>query len=51
MIWRLIKLLFSLSVLAGLALIIYAYVGPVLFPGDFAAPSQTMREPVVLELE
>lgn len=51
MIWRLIKLLFLLCILVGLALVIYAYVGPSLFPGDFAAPTQTIREPVVLELE
>ncbi len=51
MLWRLIKLLFSLAVLGGLGLIIYAYVGPILFAPDFAAPSQQVREPVVLEFE
>lgn len=51
MAWRLIKILLVLAVLAGLMLIAYAYVGPILFPADFAAPSETVTAPVTLELE
>ena len=49
MLWRLIKFLVVLAILAGLALVAYAYVGPILFPADFAAPSEEMRVPVTLE--
>ena len=51
MLWRIIKLLILLAVLAGIALIAYAYVGPILFAPDFAAPSEQITQPVVLELE
>lgn len=51
MLWRLIKLLLSLAILGGIALVVYAYAGPVVFPSDFAAPSQQLSEPVVLELD
>jgi len=51
MIWRIVKYLIILLVLAGLALMAYAYVGPVLFPADFAAPSEEVTAPVTLELE
>ncbi|SMY07504.1 hypothetical protein LOM8899_01640 [Flavimaricola marinus] len=49
--WRLIKILLILLVLAGLALIAYAYVGPIIFPADFAAPSQQITAPVTLEVD
>lgn len=51
MLWRIVKYLFVLLILAGVALVAYAYVGPVLFPADFAAPSQEVTAPVTLELE
>lgn len=49
--WRLIKVIFFLAVLAGAALIAYAYVGPFFFEDDFAPPIRTVTEPVVLETE
>lgn len=42
---RIIKWLIYLVVLAGLALIAYAYVGP-FFGADFSAPLQEIRIPV-----
>ena len=47
--WRLIKALLFLIVLAGVALVAYAYIGPVFFPADFAAPTQEVTRPVTLE--
>ncbi len=49
--WRLIKVLLILAVLAGIALVAYAYVGPILLPGDFAAPLREVTQPVDLDLE
>ncbi len=49
--WRLTKVLFLLVLLAGLGLIGYAYVGPVFFPADFAAPTAEVVQPVTLEME
>lgn len=49
--WRLIKILLILIILAALALIAYAYVGPIVFPADFAAPSQQINAPVTLEVD
>lgn len=46
--WRLTKLLFYLLVVAGLALVAYAYVGPLFFPEDFAPPLREIVEPVDL---
>ena len=51
MLWRLIKLLLFLVVLGGLGLIAYAYIGPIFFPQDFAAPEVRIEEPVILETE
>ena len=51
MLWRLFKLLIFLLILGGLGLIAYAYVGPIFFPQDFAAPEVRVEEPVVLETE
>lgn len=48
--WRLIKILLILAVLAGVALVIYAFVGPFLLPGDFEPPLQEMTQPVDLDL-
>ena len=49
MIWRLIKVLLGLAFLMAIALVIYAYAGPILFPADFAAPSEEIRVPVTLD--
>ncbi len=49
--WRIIKALVFLAVLAGIAFIGYAYVGPVFFPADFAAPSHEVTVPVTLDME
>lgn len=49
--WRLIKAIFFLAVLAGLALIAYAYVGPLFFPADFAPPSTEVTLPVTLDTQ
>ena len=48
--WRLIKLLLILGVLAGIALVAYAYVGPLVLPGDFEPPLREVSEPVDLDL-
>lgn len=47
--WRLIKALLFLVVLAGVALVGYAYIGPIFFPTDFAAPTQEVSRPVTLD--
>lgn len=47
--WKLFKALFYLVVLAAIALIAYAYVGPVFFPDDFAPPTEQVVKPVTLE--
>ena len=49
MLWRLIRLLFFLLVLAGIALVAYAYLGPVFAPADFAPVQDEIRIPVTLE--
>ncbi len=51
MIWRLIKYLLILAVLAAIGLVIYAYAGPIFFPADFAAPTQDIVAPVTLEVD
>ncbi|AKO96789.1 MAG: hypothetical protein RID15_04210 [Marinovum algicola] len=45
---RLIKYLFYLAVLAGIALVGYAYIGP-FFGADFSPPAEEIRKPVVLD--
>ena len=47
--WRFIKALLFLIIVAGIGLVAYAYVGPLFFPGDFAAPSEEVTRPVTLE--
>ena len=47
--WRVFKALIFLALLAALALIAYAYIGPILFPADFAPPREEIRLPVTLE--
>lgn len=50
MIWRLIKFLIVLSVLAAIGLIGYAYIGP-FFGNDFAAPQNEVVIPLEFPLE
>ena len=50
MIRGLFKALLVLVFLAAIGLGAYAYVGPVLFPQDFAAPARDMTAPVTLDL-
>jgi len=47
--WRLIKALAFLIVLADVGLVAYAYIGPMFFPADFAAPSQEVTRSVTLD--
>ncbi len=49
--WRLIKLLLILAILAGIALVAYAYIGPLVVPGNFEPPLRDMTQPVDLDLE
>ncbi|WP_238366563.1 hypothetical protein [Mesobacterium pallidum] len=48
--WRIIRWLFYLAVLAVIALVIYAYVGP-FFGADFGAPQTEIRVPVTLDAD
>lgn len=45
-----LKWLFFLAVLLGIALVAYAYVGP-WFGVDFAPPSTEIRTPVTLDVD
>lgn len=49
MLWKLIKFLIFLLVLAGLGLVAFAYLGPILMPAEFAPPSTQIVQPVTLE--
>ena len=49
--WRIFKVLIFLTLLAGAALVAYAYAGPIFFPADFAPPTQTITLPVTLEAD
>lgn len=49
--WRLIKVLLILALLAGVALVVYAYVGPFIFQDDFTPPLREVNEPVDLEID
>ena len=51
MLWRLIKFLLLLVILGGIALVAYAYAGPLLFPADFAAPATIISVPITLEVK
>jgi hypothetical protein len=48
---RLIKFLFWLAVLAGIGLVGYAYLGPILVPDHFAPPVTQVTRPVELDLD
>ena len=49
--WKLIKALIFLAIIAGIGLLGYAYVGPIFFPADFAPPVVDVNEPVILEAD
>lgn len=49
--WRLIKFLFVLVILGGLAFLAFAYLGPIFMPDDFAAPVEEVIKPVTLGTE
>ncbi len=49
--WRLIKVLLALALVAAVTLVAYAYVGPFLFPDDFAPPQREVVQPVELDLD
>lgn len=49
--WRLIKLLLALAVLAAVALVAFAYLGPILLPDEFAPPLREVEQPVDLGLD
>jgi O-antigen/teichoic acid export membrane protein len=51
MVWRLIKAVLVLTILAALGLIAYAYIGPIFFAEDFAPPVEQVTKPVTLEVE
>ena len=46
---RLIKVVLFLIVLAGVGLVAFAYIGPIFFPDDFAAPTSEVTHPVTLD--
>lgn len=50
MVWKLIKFIVILAILAAIALLIYAYLGPIFMPADFDPPVRDMRVPVPLDL-
>lgn len=50
MIWKLIKLLFALAILGAIALIAYAYIGPIFMPDDFTAPQEEIHQPIEIDL-
>ena len=47
--WRFMKLLIFLIILLAVGFVAYAYLGPVLFPSDFAAPAQEVTRSVTLD--
>ncbi|WP_373356906.1 hypothetical protein [Pseudoroseicyclus sp. CXY001] len=46
--WRLIKFLIYLIILAGIGLVAFAYLGPIFMPGDFDPPAGEVSMPVDL---
>ncbi|ARO14198.1 hypothetical protein BVG79_00846 [Ketogulonicigenium robustum] len=48
MLWKFIKVIIFLAVLAVIALIAYAYLGPLVTPADFQPPAREIRTPVTL---
>ncbi|MCC5974408.1 MAG: hypothetical protein JJT81_10205 [Rubellimicrobium sp.] len=48
---RLIKWLIYLAIFAGILLVAYAYLGPILMPDHFAPQSAPVATPVELDLD
>ena len=46
--WRLIKFLFILMILAAIAFVGYAYLGPIFVPADFTPVVEEVVKPVTL---
>lgn len=46
--WRLIKAMIYLLVLGAIALVGYAYIGPVLMPQDFEPPVRSVTQDITL---
>lgn len=51
LLWRLVKLLFVLAVLAAIVFVAFAFVGPIFAPDDFAAPVTEVVKPITLEAQ
>lgn len=49
--WRLIKGLIYLAILAAILLVAYAYLGPILLPDHFAPQTAPVIAPVELDLD
>ncbi len=49
--WRIFKALLFLLLVGAVALVVYAYVGPMFFPADFAAPQSETTKPVILDID
>lgn len=49
--WRLIKALIVVAILGSAGFVAYAYVGPLFFVSDFAAPQEEVTVPVTLDAE
>jgi hypothetical protein len=48
--FRIIKWLFYLAILAFIALVTYAYIGP-FFGADFSPPQSEIRQEIILETD
>jgi hypothetical protein len=48
--WRMIKFLFWLALLAAIALVAYAYLGPIILPDHFVPRVTDVTAPVELDL-
>jgi hypothetical protein len=49
--WRLVKISFWFALLAGLALTVYAYLGPILMPHHFVPAVTEVNADVELDLD
>ena len=49
--WRIVRILVLLAVIVAFGVIAFAYVGPWMFPAEFAAPRHEVTLPVTLELD
>jgi len=48
--WRIFQFLVILTALAAVALVVYAYAGPIFFAEDFEPPVEEIVTPVTLDL-